>query len=112
MNLTIDVNINWPPEIVSLLAQIASGIAKLQLGQEKLMAEQDDLKTALAAEDLEIDQALALIAREGTDIATLQTELAAAIALSAPDLSPLIAGVQAKTLQMLAALPPPAPPGP
>lgn len=69
------------------------------------MAQLDDLKAALAQEDADIDQVVAIVKSSLTEITSLQSQLAAAIQQSAPDLSTQIADIQARTTELASVLP-------
>lgn len=73
------------------------------------MTQLDDLTAALADEDTDIKSVLALVSTQVAAIATLNTQLAAAIAANAPapDLSAQIADIQAQTAALAAVLPAP-----
>jgi cell division protein FtsB len=84
------------------LGQIITFLAQME---KNIMAQIDDLKTAVAAQSAATTQILALVASQNAEIADLKNQLAAA-----PDLAPVIADVMAETAAMAAVLPPaPAP---
>lgn len=109
MDINLHVFFHSDPADGRKLDQIKAAVAliptKLDQLETKLMAQIDDLKAAIAAEDANIDAILALVNTELASIADLQAQLATAISNTAPDLSSIIADVQQKTAALAAALP-------
>lgn len=109
MTTTISFDESDSAVVIGVIKSLAHQLRTLLV--EKIMAQIDDLKAALAAEDANIDAILATVAADVAQIQELQTQLAAALA-SVPDLAPVIADIVAHTAALAASLPVPAPPAP